>query len=67
MNISSLKFLNQKKKRKNNLIAKERANNILSNTYREILQARIEMISKLPRYVLIHDLEREDIIFYFTK
>lgn len=48
-------------------MAKERTNNILSSTYREILQARIEMINKLPRYVLIHDLEREDMLYLFTQ
>lgn len=48
-------------------VAKERANNILTSTYRDILKARTAMAGKLPRYVLIHDLEREDFIFLFTK
>lgn len=48
-------------------MAKERANIIFYTTYREILQSRHEMVRKLPRYVLIHDLEREDFLFLFTQ
>jgi hypothetical protein len=48
-------------------MAKERANTILSSAYKEILAARVEMIKKLPRYTLVHDLEMDDYIFLFTK
>jgi hypothetical protein len=48
-------------------MAKERCNTILYSTYKEILAWRQSMINKLPRYVLIHDLERDDFLFLFTQ
>jgi hypothetical protein len=48
-------------------MAKERTNTILSSTYKDILAARVEMIKKLPRYTLVHDLEMDDFIYLFTK
>ena len=48
-------------------ISKERANTILYTTYREILANRQDMIRRFSRYVLIHDLERDDFIYLFTQ
>lgn len=38
-------------------MAKERATTILNSTYRELLKNRQEMVRKLVRYILVHDLE----------
>ena len=48
-------------------MAKERATTILNSTYRELLKNRQEMVRKLVRYILVHDLEWEDFLFLFTK
>ncbi|CAI2384831.1 unnamed protein product [Moneuplotes crassus] len=61
------KISESEKEEEKRAIAKERVQNILTTTYRDILKARNDMTAKLPRYVLIHDLEREDFIYLFTK
>lgn len=56
---------NEKEEEKKNMV-KERATTILYSTYREILQSRQDMVRRLSRYILIHDLEQEDFLFLFT-
>lgn len=47
-------------------MAKDRATTILNTTYRAILASRAEMIRRMGRYILIHDLEIDDFMYLFT-
>jgi hypothetical protein len=61
------KICESEKDEEKRAMAKERANTILTSTYRDILSIRQNRVKRMSRYVLIHDLEREDFLFLFTQ